>query len=342
MNYVGLDVHRDWTTIVALDPETGELVRFDRVANDRESFGQVLEALERPLQGIVETGPNVWAMYDEVSVHFDRLIVCDALEVKEKMPSRAPKTDRRDARNLALMLAEGRAPEPLWIPDLGTRDLRALTRGRIKLTQQMTQVINFIRSLCASFGQRCPYSSLHGAKARRWLEDRSLPPQAQGILEAFVSLLAHLESLVAQADEAVEAQVRERPDAQRLMTIPGVGAFIALSILAEIGDLRRFRDPKRLVSYAGLAPQVSQSGEHTHTGPLPHTGDPWLRYVAVLAAQAASRRKAVTAFGRCYWRVRLRHGPNPAKVATARKVLTIAYHLLKRQEDYREPARPVS
>jgi transposase len=189
--------------------------------------------------------------------------VCDARELKQRMPARGPKTDLRDAHQLALMLAERRAPDPLVIPSLEIRDLRALTRGRIKFTQVMTILINYSRSLAASFGHQASKKSLHSADVKAWFGDLDLPP---------------------------------------------------------------------------LARQVHQSGERCRYGPLPHTGNPWLRYVAVLTAQHVGRGPT-NRLARYRFRIMMRRGANPAKIATARKVVALAYHLLLHEEDFYEPPR---
>ena len=335
MIYVGLDVHKDWTTIAALDPESGEVHRFDRVPNTLADFTAVLGALPGPLHGVLESGRNSWAMYDEIRPLFEELVVADAAELKRRMSGRGAKTDRKDALKMALVLAEGRVPA-VWVPSLATRDVRALTRGKVRLTQLRTQVINQIRSLCAMFGKECPASSLRSNKGMTWLQEVQLPPLATMMLGLWVQVLELLKECVAEAEEQIEELAAEDGDARRIRTMPGVGALISLTVAVEVGDVRRFATAKALIGYAGLAPQVHQSGERTRHGPLPRSGNRWLRYVMVLAAQHVAQRKSDSTLGRCYWRMHIRHGPNPAKIATARKMLTVAYHLLLRQEDYEE------
>ena len=335
MMYVGLDVHKDWTTIAALNPDSGEVLRLDRVPNTLADFAEVFGAVPRPLHGVLESGRNSWAMYDEIRPLFEELFVADAAELKRRMSGRGAKTDRKDALKMALVLAEGRVPA-VWVPSIQTRDVRTLTRGKVRLTQFRTQVINQIRSLCAMFGKECPASSLRSKKAKAWLEHVALPPLATHMLEMWVQILQLLGECVAQAEEQIEELVAQDEDAQRIQTMPGVGAFTALTVVAEIGDVRRFDNAKALIGYSGLAPQVHQTGERTRHGPLPRSGNPWLRYVMVLAAQHVARRRDDSVLRRRYWRTHMRHGPNPAKIATARKMLTVAYHLLLRQEDYQE------
>ena len=235
MMYVGLDVHKDWTTIAALNPDSGEVLRLDRVPNTLADFAEVFGAVPGPLHGVLESGRNSWAMYDEIRPLFEELFVADAAELKRRMSGRGAKTDRKDALKMALVLAEGRVPA-VWVPSIQTRDVRTLTRGKVRLTQFRTQVINQIRSLCAMFGKECPASSLRSKKAKAWLEHVALPPLATHMLEMWVQILQLLGECVAEAEQQIEQLVAHDEDAQRIQTMPGVGAFTALTVVAEIVD----------------------------------------------------------------------------------------------------------
>jgi transposase len=121
MMCVGLDVHAKWTTVVALDSETGATRRVDRVPNEPEAFQKVLGELGGPLHGVMEAGWNSWAVYDLLEPLFIRLLMADPAEMKRRMSGRGAKTDRRDALQMALLLAENRIPA-IWVPDRSTRD----------------------------------------------------------------------------------------------------------------------------------------------------------------------------------------------------------------------------
>jgi transposase len=334
---VGLDVHKHWTTAVVLDSETGETVRFDRLPNELAAFESALARWRGRLRGVLECGRNAWAMYDTLTPLFEQLHVCDAAEMKRRQRGHGAKTDRRDALKMALVLAEGRVPA-VAVPSRTIRQQRALTRGRIVQSRLRTQVINQLRSLAASFGQESPTSGLDTARGRAWLAGLELEGPAQGMLEQW---RAHLEFLEAQRG-AIEAAVKHESEqdasARRLMTLPGVGPLLGMTIAAEIADIRRFPTAGDLISYAGVAPPVEQSGTTTKTKPLEKTGNAWLRCALVLAAQHIGRSKQDHALKRCYWRTHLKHGPNPAKIATARKLLRVIHHLMRHEEDWRSTA----
>jgi hypothetical protein len=109
---------------------------------------------------------------------------------------------------------------------------------------------------------RCPAADLFGVKGRRWLAEQELPFDERRSVEALLRQLDfHAEALrLIDAELARVALARE--EGKRLMTIPGVDATVALSIVAAVGDFGRFRSPAKLVSYLGLNPRVRQSGSH--------------------------------------------------------------------------------
>lgn len=339
MYCAGLDAHKQYTTIALLDTDTGEMTLHKRVANTAEAFAEVLAHLDGPVVGVVEAGRATWALYDRVHHLFDRLHVCDARQLHDRRPSRdTATTDARVAQDFARMVAAGNLPASLWVPDLDCRVNRAVVRGTHNLAEVTTKTINYLRSLCASFGCECPVSSLHLPRGKAWLAELQLPGEAQQMLEIYVQLLTELEAARAGADKIVAKKTKADPQVRRLRTVTGIGPYIALGLKAEIGDEKRFATGKALVGYAGLAPRVHQSGGKTRLGPLPKTGNRHLRYFAVLAAQHVANSTAQgSPLTRFYHRVAFRKGYNPAKVALARKLLVLAHHLLVRQEDYLPP-----
>lgn len=148
------------------------------------------------------------------------------------------------------------------------------------------------------------------------------------ILEALDERIVELSKLVKQ-----KASMNE--DTKLLMTIPGVGYFSALAILAEIGDIHRFPNEKRLCSYAGLVPSVDQSGDTRRLGRITREGSGLLRWVLVECVWTHLLNAEDTRLTRFFWRVANRRGKQTAAVATARKLLVATYYMLTRQETFR-------
>ena len=118
------------------------------------------------------------------------------------------------------------------------------------------------------------------------------------------------------------------------MTIPGIDYFTALTIVSEIVDIKRFSTPWKLVGYAGLAPSKRDSGDaHRNGGHITRQGSKWLRYIIVEAANTSTR--CDDRIGRFYKRITERRGPQKARVAPAKELLVIIWHMLIKNEPYR-------
>ena len=145
-------------------------------------------------------------------------------------------------------------------------------------------------------------------------------------LDGWFRLLDALTAEIQEATATIDAQCQADPQAQLLRTIPGIGAYAALLILSEIGDVYRFPDSRHLCSYAGLVPSVHASGGTTRLGRLTKQGSKWLRRILVETSIHAVN--GAPQFRSLYWRGQRKHGTNTARVAVARAVLKTLYAML--------------
>lgn len=200
-------------------------------------------------------------------------------------------------------------------------------RQRTRLKNQVQAILH--RNLV----ERCPFSDLFGVKGRCWLGDQHLPPDEHHAVEALLRQLDFHGQELRIIDAALGRIALERPEVKRLMTIPGIDATVALSLLAAVGDFRRFRTPEQLVSYLGLNPRVKQSGGKTAThGRITKNGRAHARGMLVEAAFTATKIPGpLRAF---YQRVCSRRGIQIAIVATARKLVVLCWTMIERGEDY--------
>lgn len=337
MLYLGLDVHGKWTTLVGFEAETGEVVERTRVSNEPSRLGAVLESLGGPLRGVMEVGTNAWSMYRVLRPYFEELVVVDPSAVWDRRRERGAKTDRRDALRLAQLLARGEL-QGVWIPDERTQDLRVLARGKVRASWWVTRACNELGSLLRSWGYPVERSLLR-RRGRQLLEEVRLPGHSQRVLELWRELLETAERIEAELEQAVKEEAKADPVCQLLQSVPQVGPLTAVLVRAEVGEVRRFRSAKALVSYAGLCPRVSQSGEQCRYGRLGGWGDRWLRYVLVLAANRLAREAKDSRLHRLWWRMSLRHNTNEAKIVVARKLAQLLWRMLtdgRRWEELRE------
>jgi transposase len=328
MNYIGIDVHSKWTTVAGFDPATGELIRHDRVANTAEALGAILAPLGGSLKGMLESGTNAWALYRVLLPWFEELVVVAPNTLWDRRKD-TPKTDTQDCLGMAQRLFRGDYT-PLYVPDEHTQDLRNLVRAKVRAARHATMLVNELVSLLRSWGLTCPHSLLT-QQGRAWVATVTMPGYSQVILQQWLQHLDQVAAMEATLEAAIRAAAADDPTCQLLQTIPGVGAFTALAIRAEIGDIRRFQSAAQLIQYCGLAPRVFQSGERRYYGRLGRQHNHWLRYVLVLFAQRVSRSRQDTGFRRTYWRMVLQHHhPNEAKIVVARQLVRVLFSLWTR------------
>ena len=160
---------------------------------------------------------------------------------------------------------------------------------------------------------------------RGWLAELDLPPSSREIVTGCLAVIDGLAPLTDRIDGELHAHAKADPRVKILRTLPGVGEFTALVMLAEIGDISRFASARKLASWAGLTPTVRGSDLTVRHGHISKQGSAWLRWVLNQAAQTAKRSPQ---FAATYSNIAKRRGKKIATIAIARKLLTRAYHLL--------------
>ena len=239
------------------------------------------------------------------------------------------------ATTLAHLLRANLIPQA-YIPPRAVREWREVVRHRAFLVRLQTRVKNRIHTLLAKRGVAPPgHSDLFGVAGRQWLTTLALPDPYAAMRTRYLALLERFTQQLREVERTIDHTVKTTPDAKLLETIPGIGHYLALLILAEIGDIRRFPDPKRLVSYAGLCPSTYASGQTLRHGHLTHQGSPWLRWALVEAACHVWQAPH-SALARLHQRLCQRRDVKTARVAVARKLCTILFAMLRKSEPYRD------
>jgi transposase len=231
--------------------------------------------------------------------------------------------DKVDAAILAQLLRADLLPEA-WIAPAKVRQLRALLRHRAGLVRLGTQLRNRIHAVAADFGYDRSASYWTGP-GRGWLAELDLPAASREIVTDCLAVIDGLAPLIDRIDGELRQHARADPRVKVLTTLPGVGEFTALVMLAEIGDITRFGSARKLASWAGLTPTVRGSDLTVRHGHISKQGSAWLRWVLNQAAQTAKRSPE---FAAAYSSIAKRRGKKIATIAIARKLLTRAWHLL--------------
>jgi transposase len=183
-----------------------------------------------------------------------------------------------------------------------------------------------LHALLADLGVIPELTTLFGPAGRRWLAELGMPASARGRLDAGLRLIDAITVEVAHADADLRACFAGDHRVRRLLPIPGVGLVTAATVVAEVWDIQRFPAPERLCSWAGLTPGERTSDAHTRRGHITKQGSRWLRWMLVEAATTAVRDPQL---GRFTAQIARRRGPKIARVALARRLLTLCYYALR-------------
>jgi transposase len=327
---IGLDVHRDFAQVAIW--QAGQVVQAGRFDASPQGVREFAAGLGPDDEVALEATGNTWAMVTVLASHAGRVVVANPAKTRAIAEAKV-KTDKVDAAILAQLLAADYLP-PVWRPDAATGALRRQVLRRAHIVRQRTRLKNQVHAILhRNLVPRCPAADLFGLKGRSWLAAQDLPPDEQAALTALMRQLDFHAAELALIDADLGQAALARPEVLRLMTIPGVDATVALSIVAAVGDFTRFRTPDKLVSYLGLNPRVRQSGgQPASHGRITKAGPAHARGMLVEAAWSAS--KAPGPLRAFYQRVRARRGMQIAVVATARKLTVLCWHLNIKGEDY--------
>jgi transposase len=329
MRIIGLDVHRAFAVIAFL--EDGGLRDGGRVALEHDKVVAFAKTLRPDDELVLEATGNSAILVRLLSPFVRRVVVANPVQVRAIAWAKV-KTDRIDAGMLAKLYASGFLPE-VWVADEETQARRRLVAERAQLVSHRTRLKNRIQSvLHANLIPRYA-GTLFGKRGRAWLQAQPLPEDQRRVIARHLGELDRIGADLAELDKELAKQALNDGRVRRLMTIGGINAVVAISVLAAIGDIARFSSPQKLVSYLGLNPRVRQSGERpAYHGRITKQGRAHARGMLVEAAwSAASGPGPLRAF---FLRIRAKRGHQVAAVATARKLAVLIWHLLTKDEDY--------
>jgi len=334
--YLGIDLHLK-RSYMALMKANGEPIDRRRLRN-KEVAAYLQEKVPKKTYAVLEATRN-WAwMYDLLSEHVERVELAHPKKVK-LIAEATLKSDKIDATTLAHLARLNFLPTAHAAPP-AVRDLRTLMRHRSWLVWQRTQAKNRIHGVLAGYNLVSPVGDLFGKLGRQFVVEaqQQVRPAARRVIQDQMKLVDHLneqvQALEEQIDQVITLAPRQAEDFRLLDSLPGVGRVTALMMLAEIGDIRRFNSPKALCNWAGLTPTVKQSDLIVRHGRISKQGSAHLRGAMTRAASVAARTSP--RWYRVHEKLVKRCGRTGAKVAVARRLLTVAFHLLKKREPYRE------
>lgn len=338
MLYVGIDVSSKSFVVHAINEKKRVVLRTE-VPASREGLRRVVGELGPGAKLVVfEAGNQLKWVADfwkrQVGV---RLHVVHPNEVKWICAS-SGKTDKVDARKLAELARGDLLPRAVHVVEGQARELRELGSARRQLMQKRVGLANTLRGYLKQEGVHLGAKFFGREDWEAQLEKKRLSPTLKQIIRAFVPAMEHLEE--AERELTKHLLAVESEEIRRLETIPGIGALSSRVLVGALDDVERFDDGKAVAKYGALTPTVRQSGDMVQMGGVNRDGRHEVRRVLLQCAHTVARmRTAGSQPLRVFFeRVAKARGKKRAVVALARKLLTIAYGMLRSKTDY-DPAK---
>jgi transposase len=289
ITYVGLDVHKDGVVVaVAEGGIRGEVRDYGRIANTAAALDRLVRKLGGEgvrLRFCYEAGPCGYGIQRHLSAHGHECVVVAPSLIPKRAGDRV-KTDRRDAASLARLHRAGELTA-VWVPDAGHEAMRDLVRARLDavhaLRRARQQLSGFLLRQGCHYG-RPAWTKLH----RRWLAGLKFEQAVHHlVLEDYVQAVeaaaARRDRLTAQI-EAMLPDWTLAPVVAALQTMRGMALVNAATLIAELGDLSRFANPRQLMAYLGLVPSEYSSGASIKRGGLTKAGNSATRRLLIEAS----------------------------------------------------------
>lgn len=288
--FIGMDVHKESIEIaVAEGGIGGEVRRFGAIGGTKDAFKKALRKLVsrgKTLHFCYEAGPTGYELYRYIKSEGHVCIVVAPSLIPKKSGDRV-KTDKRDAIALARLYRACELTE-VYVPSAEDEAVRDLVRARGEAMHVRTKAKQRLKAFLLRHDIRCPQSENWSEAHLRWLAEIQLPhPTSQIAYQEYLNSVTEAakreERLMREIDKHVR-RWRLWPAIQALMGLKGVAMITACTIIAELGDLSRFKHPKHLMSYLGLTPTESSTGSRIKRGSITKTGNSRVRRVLIEAA----------------------------------------------------------
>jgi transposase len=336
MRYCGIDLG-GVSSYVYITDSRGRKLKCEPVPTTKDGFKRSLgPSLREGLKIAIEAGNQTAWVYEYLKELGAEVVVVNPQRVKLIAESRK-KTDKVDAKILCELLRLDGLPQPVHMPGESARALRGLLVARQQLIAARTKLCNVVRGMLRQEGTRLKSRAL--ATRIGWQRVMAQGFQHDHVMQitaTYFDTFKALCSSIKEIDSQLHVQAKTHPGARRLQQMPKVGPIASLTFVAAVDDIQRFPSSRKLIGYTGLAPKVRQSSERTEYGEITREGRKELRAVWVQIAHLVARdRKRDTQPLRSWFNCLVkRRGKKTALIALARKLLTIAYHLLKYEQDY--------
>ena len=333
-HYAGIDVSLEQSSVCVVDA-TGKIVREAKVASEPEALVRFFRQVGVPVTRIgLEAGPLSQWLHAGLSEAGLEAVLLETRHVKAALSAMVVKTDRKDARGIAQLLRMGwYRPVHRKSPD--AQEVRALLVGRKLLQAKLRDIELSIRGILRGFGLKVGEIS-KGKFAARVRELIAGHEMLEAVIGAMLTAREGLQAEFMRLHRQMLGIVRGDEICRRLMTVPGVGALVAVTFKAAVDDPTRFRSSKAVGAHFGLTPKRYQSGETDVIGGISKAGDAMVRTALYEAANVIlSRPTRFSRLKRWAMEVAKRRGLKRAKVALSRKLAGVLHRMWVDGTDFR-------
>jgi transposase len=343
MRVVGMDVHVR-NSFLCVTEADGQLLRRGRIGNTLGELAEFLGSLEHdnePMRVVLESTTNSRAIHRLLQEYGKQAGIDLTAEVLDARKLRiiaqsVSKCDKHDAAVLCELARSNLKLPVCYMPDDQVFALREHLRARSDLVRMRTMLKNRVHAVLHRRGILSPFKELFTKAGRQWLAELTLDEAGRSILDRYLAMIDQLHQTILQSTASLhelERQQRWCKPSALLRTMPGVGPITALTILAELGEISRFKSRAAVSNFAGLVPVLRDSNQKHYAGGITHRGSTHLRAVLVEAAWTSKMR--VPQYAAIFDRIADRKGKQVAIVAVARRMLEDAWTMLKRDEVFR-------
>ena len=323
MAFIGVDLHTNSFTVCRLEADGGQ--SFETFQLARSDLDRFCAGLDADDEIAVEATGNSAGFREQVVACVGRVVVVNPKQFQVIRKS-VNKTDRNDARALAVFLSKDMLPETR-AKSVAEGELASLTHTRDLLVKQRTRLLNKIHALFNRHGIKIKKESLGSKRALMKLEIGRFSALEQIELTVIRDQAVGLTASIATLDKGIENAAKKFDGYQGLTSIKGIGSRAAAVFLTAIGNVDDFESADKLAAYFGIVPRVSQSNETDHRGRITKRGNKLARTTLVQCTLIAIRYSGY--LNSCYRRIKERRGAGKAIIATARKLLKIIFDTLK-------------
>ena len=323
---VGMDLHRRRSVLVRMT-EDGQKLGTARITNSPARLAAEIARAGLHPKVVLEACYGWYWAADTLAAAGAEVHLAHPLGVKA-FSHRRVKNDELDARDLADLLRMGRLAEA-WIAPPEIRELREITRYRCKLVHIRTSCKDQVHGVLAKLGIEVTCSDIFGAWGSAWLDELPLPQPYSWKVASLRQLISWLSSEITVLEQVTADLLAGHDGYRAVQELPGIGPVLGAVIVAEIGDITRFRHPARLSSWAGLTPRHYESDTKVIRGRITKQGSRPLRWALVEAVQRTPAGTPVHELKDAIIARRGIQARNIAKVAAARKLLTCVFYAMR-------------